>query len=479
MLYDLIFLEPGQPWPPKSEVERIQLYDINRKLFEGEHYGGQSDAFRRVQQVVGAFDDVVSYEILLNYQQLVSKKTADLLFSEWPTITSKDKKMQVFIDGFTQRSQLLSQCYQAALDVSRYGDGTLGVSRPQGGAVAYVGRTDCWYPVVDPLNIKHRLHEVIAAVVAPNSEKPTERELLIEIHSPGQNERRRHRLEGKVSGVIGDRLATPEVVSTGVDGIDFWQVSNIVTSDRVHGIDDYHNINSLIQEIEVRFAQISKVLDKHAQPSMQGPASALEERRGENGMGTGEFEIRTGNFFINRGLGEDESGNVGYIVWDAQMSAAFEQIEKLLGQLRTISEMGALISDVAEKMGQMPTGTALRTLLSTALAKIARVRMTFDPVLKQVIQTAARLDGIHSADISIKWFDGLPDDPMETAQIVSLRTGAKQTMSIQTAIMEVDGKTESEAQKEINRIGDENAEAFEVTALDEMNTSFGGSGDDE
>ncbi|MDL2235409.1 phage portal protein [Christensenellaceae bacterium OttesenSCG-928-L17] len=470
MLYDLTFLEQGKPWPPKQEIKRIKQYDANRRLFEGEHFDQQDDAARRVQQVIGAFDDVISYEILLNYQQLVSKKTADLLFSEWPTITSKDERMQKFIDEFTTRSHLLSQCYQVALDISRYGDGTMGVSRPEEGAIAYAGRTDCWYPVVDPMNIKRHLHEVIATVVVPNAEKPTERELLIEIHSPGRNERRRHRLEGVSNGLIGPALLPPDVTITGLPGIDFWQVSNVATSDRVHGIDDYHDINALIQEIEVRFAQISKVLDKHAQPSMQGPMSALVEDPPESG----EYKMRTGNYFVTQEGGDEKAGTVSYVVWDAQMSSAFEQIEKLLGQLRTISEMGALISDVSEKMGQMPTGTALRTLLSTALAKIARVRMTFDAVLKQVIQAAAQLEGIKPADVSIKWFDGLPDDPLETAQIISSRTGGKQTMSVKTSIMETDGKTEEEAKSEVLQIQEENAAAFELVTLDDT-----GGGDDE
>ena len=33
MLTDLSFLEPGKPWPPPSEAERLERYAYNRKLF--------------------------------------------------------------------------------------------------------------------------------------------------------------------------------------------------------------------------------------------------------------------------------------------------------------------------------------------------------------------------------------------------------------------------------------------------------------
>ena len=49
----------------------------------------------------------------------------------------------------------------------------------------------------------------------------------------------------------------------------------MLTSDRVYGIDDYSDLDSIISELEVRISQISKILDKHAEPSVQGPSSAL------------------------------------------------------------------------------------------------------------------------------------------------------------------------------------------------------------
>ena len=46
-------------------------------------------------------------------------------------------------------------------------------------------------------------------------------------------------------------------------------VNNILTTDRVTGLDDYSDLDSIIQELEVRIAQMNP--DKHADPNMYGP----------------------------------------------------------------------------------------------------------------------------------------------------------------------------------------------------------------
>ena len=455
MLTDLSFLDTGKEWPPPSERKRLDLYRDNRALFEGRWHETAGKDARRVQQIIGDYEDKISYELLLNYQQLVSKKVADLMFSEWPTITSDDEDMQGFVDDLIMRSALTLQCYEAALDVSRYGDGTLGVAKWDDGVQVYVGRTDCWFPVVDPSNIKRRLYDVIAIDVTPDAANPDERELHIEIHGSGTNEVRKHRLAG---GMVGPELTPPQITSTGLAFRDFWQITNVATSDSVHGLDDYTNINSLVEELQVRFAQIAKVLDKFTEPVIIGPESALSPILDSDGNPSGYYEFRTGNFIINRGKLDQESADVKFGVWDASLDAAFTQIDRILGQVRTVSELGALLSDTSERMGQMPTGAALRTLLTNAIAKVARIRMTFDPVLKQAIKAAAAMAGITPGDVSIKWFDGLPENPVETAQILQMRTGGKQTLSIARAIMDADGMTAAEAEAECETIQSENTD---------------------
>ena len=93
MLYNFKWLQPGQIFPPIKEAPRIDRYYQNAQLFDGDHFA--SPEFRthddhivggvnlylkcaqRISQVIGNFDEVVSFPTLLNYQRLMSLKMAD------------------------------------------------------------------------------------------------------------------------------------------------------------------------------------------------------------------------------------------------------------------------------------------------------------------------------------------------------------------------------------------------------------------
>jgi hypothetical protein len=78
-------------------------------------------------------------------------------------------------------------------------------------------------------------------------------------------------------------------------------------------------------------------------------------------------------------------------------------------------------------------------------------------------------------DLSINWFDGLPNDELEDQQTIQLQNGGKPTMSQLRSIMQANSMTEDQAQEELDRIRDESAEALPAT----METGMPGSGGDE
>ena len=101
----------------------------------------------------------------------------------------------------------------------------------------------------------------------------------------------------------------------------------MITSDRVYGIDDYQSIDSIVSELIVRVSQVSRVLDKHANPSMTGPESALE-----SDPNTGEWRFRVGDYYPRHSSDEPA---LEYVTWDASMDANFKQIDFLINQLYT------------------------------------------------------------------------------------------------------------------------------------------------
>lgn len=474
MLTDLSFLTPGRPWPPPSEKERLETYADNRMLFEADHapvFKEQAKRVLRAAEGMGLIPQT-SYEICVNLFKLTSVVTAGLLFNKAPGIVAgkeQDAKAMQLVQDIDDRSDLQDTLFTCALDTSRYGDGLLYVRKDEiGKGIIDLVRPDCWFPVVDGANIRRVLYHVLATpytVTESNvlGEKRERHYLRVEIHSPGMVEVRDYQVQDNTIGAL---VGEPRTEVTGIDGFAIFQVSNVRTSDRVHGIDDYNDIQSLVSEIEVRIAQISRVLDRHTDPTMQGPEEALTDIRNPD---TGEVSrvFMPGKFFVNQS--GSISGNISYITWDAQLEANFKQIDLLLKLIRIVSEMGALLSDMTDKQGVVPSGAAMRRMLYSTISKISRLRNRFTPAIRKATQAAAKLSGGDLSDkpIYIDWPDVLPRDPLEQAQIADVRTGGKQTQSVKRAIMELDELDEDDAEAELDSIRDEQTDAMPL--LDQLN----------
>lgn len=456
MLTDLSFLQTGQPWPPKSERARLDTYAANRKLFEAEHAEVFKDSVRRVLRSAeeSGLMEAASFELCVNYFRLISVTTAGMLFNRFPALVAgkeQDTEAMDILQSIDDRSDLQEVFYAVALDASRYGDGLLYVRRENGKGVIDIARADCWFPVVDAANIRRVLYHVLATAYRQGDNSF----LRAEIHSPGSIEIRDYRMEG---ASIGQQIGQ-SIEKTGLDTFSVFPVSNLRPSDRVHGIDDYNDVQSLVCELEVRMAQINRILDKHTNPSMQGPREALTVITDEESGEAREVFI-PGGYFVN-GNGESTQA-ISYLTWDAQLSANFEQIKNLERLIRVISEMGALLSDMSDKAGAVPSGAAMRRMLYSTISKISRLRNRFTPAIRKAIQAAAMMSGTPLGDkpIYIKWPDALPRDPQEQAQIAALRTGDKQTQSVKRAIMDLDEIDEDDAEAELEVIREEQASAM-------------------
>lgn len=460
MLTNLDFLNVGAKWPPESEIQRLLRYEENRKLFENEHADVYAAAFKRIERVIGNFEQVVSYATVVNFQKKISVKTADFLWIEPPKIKAgdDDSPEQLALQEIIDRSDLYNTGYMNTLDVSRYGDGLLLVYKEGTSGRIDVTQPNIWFKVVNPLNIQRAIYHVLATAIGKKGEKRT---LSVQIHSRGSYEERTYSLiEGVGQGKTGEHLGpfTSNIVQTGLSDFAVIQIPNIITSDRIYGIDDYNDVDSIISEILVRLSQISKVLDKHADPSVQGPLSSLEKD-----PATGQWKLKLGNFFARA---DKEDPPVEYVVWDGQLDAAFKQVEKLIELLAVISEMGTAVFGNAENTGVAASGTALRLRYVSLLAKIKRVSLRYTPALVQALKLCSELGGtpLTKAAINVVWQDGLPNDEKERAEIAKVRTGDKPTMSQHEAIMYLDGKSNKQADQSYEQILEEEAAAAPAPA---------------
>jgi len=476
MLTSLRFLEPGVEWPPPSEKLRMEMYHNNRQLFEGDHAEVYREDFKRIERVIGNFNDVVSYPVIINFQKLMSLKIADLLLGDPPQITAgePDSPEQETVLKIKENSDLNNTAYETAIDVSRYGDGLLYVREKDGKGIIDVTQPPYWYPVVNPENVKEIMYHVIAWEHETEVNGKKNKFIKAFIHEKGKYEARElqvstseygNHIRPTIQGIVNSTI-----FDTGLDDFAIIQIPNIITSDRVTGIDDYTDIDSIISELLVRVGQIARILDKHAAPSVQGPQTALEKD-----PATGEWRLKMGNYFPRDSRDDPE---VAYITWDGQLTANFEAISRLVNFLYTISEMGsALFGDMSANTGQVPSGSALRRLMISPLAKVNRIRMRFDTGLKKAIKLCSQLGGegvidLSEYDISITWQDGLPNDPVEEADIMDKRVG-KATMSQRRALKLYDTMSDADADDELALIQEEERMNSPVLA-----SPFGGLGDE-
>lgn len=449
MLTSLDFLNLGERFPPECEKDRLTMYCNNKRLFEADHAEVYEKDLKRIERVIGNFEQVISYPVILNFQKLLSLKIVDLLFGEPPIIScgEKDSPEQICIDNIIETSDLFNTASMLGIDVSRYGDGLFHVRQEEGHGLIDLAQPTMWFPVVDPTNVRKKTAHVIAwTTEAKDLFDNKISKLYVQIHTPGWIESREYTLDG---GYI-KTMTSSTMQSTGLTLNDIIEVPNIMTSDRVTGFDDYTDIDSIVAEMIVRVGQISRILDKHASPSMQGPKSALEQD-----PRTHEWRLKAGNYFPRDSMDDPE---VAYLTWEGQLEANFKILEKLLNMLYTISEMGsALFGDMTANPGQVPSGSALRRLMISPLAKVKRIKMRLDRALKTALTLCSQLggEGIVSLDgkqITITWQDGLPGDPVEDADVMSKRVAGKATMSQYRALQMFDGMSNEEADEELGRI---------------------------
>ena len=463
VLTNLDFLKEGKSFPPFSQRERLLNYKQNKMLFENHHSEVYKEQFSRIERVIGNFEQIVSYATVFNFQKLMTLKIADFVFGSKPKITVSDENKQRIINKIIHQTDLYNKLYMSAIDTSRYGNSVIQLSETRFRNVGLnVTSPALWFPVVNHDNIQEfTCHCFCWTYIITSTENYTKYGLKVHIHYP-EEPKLCYVLDFELNGTlgsftIGKRLNSKETlkIETNFKKCPVFIASNTLTSDRCFGLDDYGNIDSIVSELEVRVSQVSKILDKFSNPSMSGPRSVMTYNDQ-----TQRYEFRVGEFYEVK-AGEPQ---LRTITWDAGLDANFKQIEFLVNQLYTISEMGsAVFGDLSHSAGSVASGTALRRLMISPLAKAKRIVNVYDPIVKNIISLAAEIYDTHiePEEISIAWRDGLPNDPKEDAEIMNIRTGGKATMSRRTAIAKYDEKSDEDVDNEIAQIeADEISDTF-------------------
>ena len=444
MLTNLNWLNAGQTFPPPTESKRLEKYRTNSMLFDNMQSTVWQEDYALLARKLGKTD--IDVRTVLNYHKLLSVKIADFVCSEPPTIETEqdtDKLLRLL-----ERDDWCGKLYEAVIDISRYGNA---VFKFVGKSLSTVS-PQFWFPVVDECDLKRITQHVIAYPVCPN-DKGVFTQLYVEIHSVGAVETRRYMLDkGTVLGSeITDERKTER---TALKAFAVQPLTNVTHSGDIYGIDDYGAINSIVCDIIWRLYCIDRVLDKHSEPTLSGPQSALSYDENKK-----SYKILMGKFFTRNTA---EEPDIKYITWDGNLDAAFKELEQLFQQLYIISEMGQAFA-IGKDGGGESSGTALKIRLVSPRVKAARIANLNMSCVKRIIALFAELNSIKiDYDTLVLHFnDGLPIDENEQIQTLSTATGGKAVMSQYAALKRM-GRTDAQVEEELEQIADEAAAASPV-----------------
>lgn len=440
MLTNIDWLTEGADYPPAAEKERTEAYKTNEKLFRTKH----SEVYKKFfDQLAARLHKRRAEEIqtVLNYHQLLSKKTADFVCSEPPTLETEDDTDE--LNRILEKQQWPRKLYEAIIDISRYGNA---VFKFVGQRISVVD-PKCWFPIVDVSDLKEIVRHVIAYPIELNSDgKHTK--LYAEIHGIGSVETRLYNFDGDKSK-IGALISASEKSSDISDDFAVQILSNVTESGSVYGIDDYSAINSLISSVMWRIQCVDTVLNKHSEPSVSGPSSALSyDERFQ------KYYLDFGKYFARE---TSDQPDIKYITWDGNLTSAFQEIEMLMDQLYIISEMGQAFA-LGKDGGGESSGTALKLRLISPRIKAARIIANNNAAVKRIISHFAVLNGIKLDydNLQLHWNDGIPIDEKEQIETLITATGGKAVMS-QYSAMKQRGLSDNAVEAELEQIAAEAA----------------------
>lgn len=429
MINSLDFISAGKPWPPidQDEKDRLAEHQKNRKLYEELHL----DIFPKYNAYINdKLHDDKKQVIILGLAESATTSYMDLLLGEEPEIDAPNvypaPDEEVFID------------------VSRYG---IGLYEAHQDGITAANPETC-YLVTDPGNIRR----VIAYVFFSEFKVGEKSYVKFTIHEAGSIRHEAWWIHDSKLKALVPLQSFPAFENFKVDAENkqypFGQienapllvvrVDNALSSDRRYGRSDYTpSVHSLIESLEVAFARRAETLAKFSRPTPVVPEKAAPF-----------------NHALQRRVFKPEDAIIlaegdqpaSYLTWAADLASVEREIEQTMVQLLIKLKLSPVLL-AGENQGQAESGTALRIRLIPTLSKVRKFATALKAAIPQVQSLKSKIDaslGVEGAqayepeDVIVHLKDGIPDDPMEKAQIRLTKAQAIGTLKAQGVI---DGAT--------------------------------------
>lgn len=490
----MTLFKKGEQYPPQDSIERLARYARLRKVFDG----NQIEVYERATEILRDSPHAAQLRklyIAVNLADILSTKPADLLIGDPPNYESgndDESTEQTALNGYVEENDLNQLIHESATSNGYRGDAwfktrfgyqtdysellALGYEIPDSVRMEPIIEhvdASCVFPETSRGNVKQFKAVNIATVEWITTRKADIPYLNVERHIPGFIQYKRFRL---VPGDLVTRFGAPiqtyiideevgtgraeDLVATKLPHIPVFHAPYKSVDDGWEGIGGMEKLEDTFAAINDRLAQIDFILWKHADPTAYGPD--IE--------GNTSNSVQFGGKYIPV---VKEDVVPGYMTWNAQLDAAFRQLDILISSVFIVSETPQwLFGTVMAGDNKGGTGTshtdggAIKARFMPILTKVKRIRAHYDRALRDALYTCYLFDkafGDYEGEAvypKIAWKDGLPTDDKAMAEIASIRTGGKPTLDVQTAIKVLDGVDDVKANEIVRRIGEDEDKAL-------------------
>ncbi|ABY46835.1 conserved hypothetical protein (plasmid) [Bacillus mycoides KBAB4] len=494
---DTLF-EKGKLFPPTDDLERLAKYERGRKLYEGNF----RDLPKRAQELLKDTPHVKRLQSLylaVNLTDIIIHKPADLMFSEDPSFESgmnADSTEQLRLSSIVEENDMSALGQELVVGAGIRGDAfikTYFSYREDFSELPFVPKGVEMEAIIesqDPSTVfpelargsKKKFKAVNIAQIEWVMELNGEEHpyLNVERHLAGFIQYRRFKLnplpqiitEYKVTQKqyeILEEVATDrdhDVVETGVPMNLIRHIPYKATDTHWNGISSTEKIESLIYAINDRLTQIDYILLKHSDPTAYGPDLQ-------------QVEMTWGGRYIPM---RKEEVAPSYMTWDGKLADAFKQLETLINLVFQVSEtpqwlFGTTIGNAGGTGTSHTDGSAIKARFMPILSKVKRIRTNIDRAFRDSLyisqlleNTANEIGFTHYTAVypKIRWRDGLPANEKELAEVMQIRTGGRPTIDVRTAIKNMDGLDDAQAEAIIEAM-EKDGEADKLAQPEDFN----------
>lgn len=485
----MTLIKVGEQFPPIDSIERLSRYDRMRKLFEG----NPLEVYERATEILKDSPHAAQLRklyIAVNLADILATKPADLLVGDPPNYESGEDDAspeQVALNQYVEENDLNQLIHESATSNGYRGDAWIktrfgymqdyseltrfGLDLPDDATMEPIIEhvdANCVFPETSNGNIKRFKAVNIATVEWVAARKQDIPYLNVERHIPGYIQYKRYRMRpSDLITQFGTPIQTFDIeeevdtgrknplVATGLPHIPVFHVPYKSVDNEWEGIGGLEKIESKLAAINDRLVQIDFILWKHADPTAYGPD--LEGVSGNTVQFGGKYIPTTKEDVIP-----------GYMTWNAQLDAAFKELDLLISAVFIMSETPQwLFGTTMAGGGQGGTGTshtdggAIKARFMPIISKVRRIRNHYDRAIRDALYTCYLFDkefGDYKGATEypfIEWSDGLPKDDLVEAEIAAIRTGGKATLDVQSSIKRMDGVDDGKANEIVRRISED------------------------